>query len=183
MPMEKYRTKKEIPSLDGEVWAAIDGYSKYQVSNLGRVKSFTRKARILRLQPSSDLYLRAEVVDDKGEWHSVSVARMVAKAFVPNPNMLPQVNHINENVQDNRPENLEWCDGKYNSSYGTRGKRIGQKLAKAIEQYDRDGNLVARYMSSMDAKRHTGYDSSSIIKCCKGKLKHHHNYTWKYGSI
>lgn len=171
----------ETRNIRNEIWAPIPGYSKYEVSNLGRVRSHTRKARILKLQPSSDLYLRAEMVNDNGEWHSVSVARMVASAFIPNTSSLPQVNHINEDVQDNRVENLEWCDGKYNSNYGTRGKRIGEKLGLPICQYDSFGNLVAIYPSSMEASRKTGFDHGSILKCCKGILKQSKGYIWKYG--
>lgn len=171
----------EIKNIRDEIWAPIAGFSKYEISNYGRVRSHTRKARILKLQPSLDLYLRAEMVNDNGEWKSVSVSRMVAIAFIPNPYNLPQVNHINEKVQDNYVDNLEWCDGKYNSNYGTRGKRIGEKLSVPIEQYDIDGELIAKYRSSVDAHKHTGCDSSSIIKCCKGKLKHFKGFIWKYG--
>ena len=163
-----------------EEWVPISGYSKYEISNYGRVRSHTRKARILKLQPSSDLYLRAEMVNDEGRWHSVSVSRMVATAFVPNPQNLPQVNHINEDVQDNRADNLEWCDGKYNSNYGTRGRRIGEKLGKAVAQYDMNGQLISIYPSSMEASRKTGADNSSIIKCCKGILNKTKGYVWKY---
>lgn len=167
-------------SLGNEVWKSIPHYRRYEVSSMGRVRSLTKKDRTLSLIPSSGLYLRAQMYNDEGIQKAVSVSRLVASAFIENPLGIEQVNHKNENVQDNRVENLEWCSPKYNSNYGSRGKRIAKKLAKTVIQMDMHGEFVMKHESTIQAARSFGFDSSAISKCCLGKLMSHKNYRWKY---
>ena len=110
-----------------EVFKDIKGFEgKYQVSNLGRIRSLnyrmTGKHHIMKF--GSDGEYDTVVFYVNGHRHMRKVHRVVAEAFIPNPDNLPQVNHLNEVKTDNRAENLEWCDNKYNSNYGTRNKRI-----------------------------------------------------------
>lgn len=126
--------------MSEEIWKDIKGYEGiYQVSNLGRVKSLPRfhktkngyysKVKILTPIKNDRGYL---LVGLSKEWkkQKIFVHRLVAEAFIPNPNNLPQVNHINEFEKDNNcVENLEWCSCKYNCNYGTRNSRIrGNKI-------------------------------------------------------
>ena len=119
-----------------EIWKDIEGYEGlYQVSNLGRVKSLTKMVgrgkrykvceRIVSLQKAPNGYMRLHL-DKDGERKYFSVHRLVAQAFVENPNNLPHVNHKNETKTDNAVSNLEWCTPKYNSNYGTRNTRISK---------------------------------------------------------
>ena len=114
-----------MSDLPGEVWKDIEGFEgKYQVSNMGRVKSLTRKVwnytkpgRILKPGMKENGYLQVSLRNgDKSEKHA-HVHRLVANAFIPNPSNLPEVNHKNLNKKDNRVENLEWCTSRYNKAH------------------------------------------------------------------
>ena len=115
-----------------EIWKPVVGYEGlYEVSSLGRARSLGRfvsinrflKGRILRLCYNAKGYLRAQLSsNNKAKMYMVH--RLVAIAFLPNPDNLPEVNHIDEDKTNNSVENLEWCDGKYNVNYGTRNDRI-----------------------------------------------------------
>lgn len=93
---------------------------------------------------------------------------------------MEQVNHINENVKDNRVENLEWCSPKYNSNYGTRAKRIADKLSKPVLQYARDGTFIRRFNSASEAAREIKTTATSISAVCRGEHYTHKNFVWKY---
>ena len=115
-----------------EEWRPIEGYEGlYEVSNTGRVRSLDKydsmnrflRGRILRLFTDGLGYLRAQLYSNSKR-KSFLVHRLVAQAFIPNPDNLPQVNHRDENPSNDNVDNLEWCDGKYNVNYGTRIDRI-----------------------------------------------------------
>ena len=118
-----------------EVWKDVVGYEQYyEVSNQGRVRSKSRtvhgmnewemEGRVLR-QANSGRYWQVYLcVNGKGK--SKSVHRLVAEAFIPNPDNLPEVNHKDENRYNNHIDNLEWCTHKYNVNYGTRNQRISK---------------------------------------------------------
>lgn len=115
-----------------EIWRPVVGYEGlYEVSSYGRVKSLCKydsrnrflRGRILRLFTDGLGYLRAQLYSNSKR-KSFLVHRLVAQAFIPNPDNLPQVNHIDENPSNDNVDNLEWCDGKYNVNYGTRIDRI-----------------------------------------------------------
>lgn len=105
-----------------EIWKEVKGYEGlYEVSNLGNVKSL-RKGTIMK--PSKNqMYLQTILTDKDGKHKLFLVHRLVAEAFLPNPNNYPQVNHKDENGSNNIVFNLEWCDSKYNNNYGTKNRR------------------------------------------------------------
>ena len=113
-----------------EIWKDIKGYEDlYQISNYGEVKSLekkagfsTRKEKILKQHLDKDGYVKVYLCKNN-KVKFLSVHRLIAEAFIPNPNNFPQINHKDENKQNNKIENLEWCTCKYNINYGTRTKR------------------------------------------------------------
>ena len=108
----------DIESLSGEEWKSIKGYEdRYKVSNMGRVRSRTK---ILKTSGGSK-YVHVILNDgDVDHRKTVSVHRLVAEAFVPNPcpGEFRYINHKDENKRNNRADNLEWCTAKYNLHYG-----------------------------------------------------------------
>ena len=129
-----------------EVWKPVVGFEdRYEVSNLGRLRSFPHETLICRKrgkpyvlkkrgveivpQPRRHGYMAVWLYGNGGNngraGKQYSVHRIVAEAFIPNPNGYAEVNHINEDKTDNRAYNLEWCTHKENSNHGTRGERIG----------------------------------------------------------
>lgn len=166
--------------METEIWKDIAGYAgKYMVSSLGRVKSLnyrhTGREQMLEPKDNSKGYLKVSLWKD-GKEDTRFVHRLVAIAFIPNPLNLHQVNHKDENKRNNCVDNLEWCDPKYNSNYGTRNKRFAEKLSKPILCVE-TGEI---YSSSHDASRRTGLHQQHINECCTGKQKTTGGYHWKY---
>lgn len=171
-----------------EIWKDVSEYDGYQVSNLGRVKSLNyNKTGVEKiLKPiMSNRYLSVHLWKD-GKAKMRRVHRIVAEAFLDNPDNLPQINHKNEIKTDNRVENLEWCDGLYNHRYGTINERISKSLTnnpkkcKTIYQYSIDGEFIAEYPSAKEVQRQLGFSDTYIGYCCKGKFKQAYGYKWSY---
>ena len=129
-------------------------------------------------------YLRITLTKNGKHYHKL-VHRLVAQAFIPNPNNLSQVNHKDENKLNNCVDNLEWCDRKYNSNYGTRCLRISKnrRNQRKINQYDLKGNLIKTWESAVDIRNYYNlYNTGHIIRCCKGIYKKMYGYRWEYAN-
>lgn len=164
-----------------EIWKDIKDYEGlYQISNLGRVKSIKfGKEKILKGSKDKDSYLVVSLYKE-GKQKNYYIHRLVATAFIDNPNNLPQVNHSNEDKTDNRVENLEWCDSKYNINYGSRNERMAKAKSIPILQFNKDGEFIRKWDSAIEVKNELGFDNSHISKCCKGKLKSVGGFKWRY---
>lgn len=165
-----------------ENWKNIDGYDgAYEVSNLGRVRSFKySKERILRQKALTGGYLYVWL-SKAGKTKCIRVHRLVAQAFVDNPHGYEQVNHKDENPQNNRSDNLEWCSAAYNLTYGTRIKRMSAAKHKAVCQIDiQTGDTICEFQSIKEAAEKTGSNASHIGGCCRGTRATHNGFTWKF---
>lgn len=204
-------------TLEREEWRPVKGYEGlYEVSSFGRVKALRRiivqsrgtimpyPEKILKLYYNIDGYHQV-VLSKQGQTKRLTVHRLVAQAFILNPDNLPCVNHRNEVRDCNIPDNLEWCTVKYNNNYGTcierrSKKRIGLKHSedsirkmcishrrhtKDILQIDKTtGEILKEWECANEITKTLGISGNAIAKCCK-KYPHYNTaggYIWKYKS-
>ena len=158
-----------------EIWRDIKGFEgKYMVSNLGRVKSLnynkTGKEKIMKGVPDGYGYFQLSLCKE-GKVKNCRINRLVAQAFIPNPDNLPEVNHKDKIRTNNRVDNLEWCTTQYNVEYSR---------AKAVIGINKVSGLILEFPSANEAKRQTGINQSNIIQCCKGRRKSTGGYYWHY---
>ena len=181
-----------------EEWRDIQGYEGfYQVSSFGNVRSLDRtiirsnlkpqfiKGRTLNQLNYKNGYVKVEL-SHGGFCKRYFIHRLVAQAFIPNPDNLPEVNHKDENPSNNCVDNLEWCTHLYNSNYGDRVNKIKTTMklngrAKSVLMYDKNGKLIKRFDSINDASNELHIHCGSIVECCQGKRrKSAGGYVWRY---
>lgn len=154
----------------------IVGYEGlYAVTSCGKVWSYKNK---MFLKPWDDGhgYLRVRLHRD-GEVKNHFVHRLVAMAYIPNPENLPQINHKDENKANNCLQNLEWCDASYNTNYGTCITKRSNSHKKPILQYTLNGEFIREWDCASDVGKEV---QSNIVTCLKGRRKSAYNYIWKY---
>ena len=152
-----------------EIFKDIEGYEDYQISNLGNVKSLRfGKEKILKPVKDGKKYL-CVVLYKQGKHKMCKVHRLVAQAFIPNPNNYQQVNHKEEDKTNNQVNNLEWCDCQYNIDYSQ------SKQVMCVET----GKI---YTSLSEVYRQLGFSQGYISLACNGKRKTAYGFHWKYVS-
>ena len=181
-----------------EIWKPIKGYEdRYVVSNLGRVKRLERitcqniylEEKLLQNQNNGNGYFKVHLFKN-GRTKDKYIHRLVAEAFISNPENKKEVNHKDGDKANNFVENLEWVTPSENQKHAC---KIGLHLpfeikfgkdhprARKIIQYDLEGNFIKIYDSISDACRDSSMNNHSrIVSCCKNKSYSHNNFQWKY---
>ena len=180
--------------MQKEVWKDITGYEGlYQVSNLSRVKSldrykkaksgklYIRKGRVLKSIINGSKYYQVCLYKNNTQ-KIILVHRLVAKAFIPNPDNKPQINHIDNNPSNNNISNLEWTTQSENIRHADKqGRRDFSKFYKPVVGVSLfDGNVV--YFKSMNSVSDAGYSAGCVCACIKKtkNFKTHKNRLWFY---
>lgn len=170
-----------------EIWKPIAGYEgHYEVSNLGNIKSLNKrhKGNLLAPQRNHKGYLRVNLWKNNKKKIRM-IHRLVAEAFLLNPNNYKQINHKDGNKENNCITNLEWCTAKHNMEHAyksglNKGTRNHPRKSKPIDMFSKDGKLLCTFPSMKEAERQTGAFRSSIYACCRGKVNTAGGYHWKY---
>lgn len=189
----KYAEKKVVPPRVEETgWVKLDRYPNYRIFKDGRVFSEYFKG-FLNVKPRGG-YLKAQLAMKNGLHRTTGIHRLVALAFIPNPNNLPVVNHLDFNGLNNKVENLEWATHKRNSQHAAENGRItgntktGHKFInlkkkhwRRVAKLDDDGNVIREYEHAVEAAKDVGLNSpTSITAVCRNKQKTAGGFYWKY---
>lgn len=157
--------------MEKEIWKDLPGYPGQEISSYGRL--YGKKYKKMRKQQvdKDGYYVTGLSVDNKLQFRRIN--RLVAEAFIPNPDNLPFVNHKDEDKKNNHIENLEWCTGKQNRRYS---------LDTGVVQLTMDGEFVQEFETITDAGAKYGIPISHIQDCCANKkhYKSYQGYQWVY---
>lgn len=161
---------------DEEIWKEIQGYeNRYAVSSKGRVMNL-KSGRVLKNGSTPHGYATVCLCKGNGtKPKQITVHRLVAEAFIPNPLNLPEVNHIDEDKRNNDVENIEWVSRSENMRHSAHTKSC------RINQLSIDGEFIKQWDSAHEIERELGFNQGNIISCCKGKRKTANGFRWEYG--
>lgn len=146
----------------------------YAITTCGRVWSY-RSNKFLKSYRNSNGYHQVSLCN-KGQTKRLCVHKLVAEAYIPNPNNLPEANHLNENKDHNYIGNLEWISHKDNQNYGTRNERISKALSKPVYCVELDRT----FDGLRAAEKELGISHGGICHCLKNRGKTAGGYHWKY---
>lgn len=170
-------------SKEKEEWKDCLGYENlYQVNKKGDIRScHNGKWHILSACISKGGYRHFLFYKD-GKRKNVRGCRLVAEAYIPNPDNLPFVNHKDENPANDCVENLEWCTCEYNNNYGTARQRssINHSKNRPVCMFNVDGTFIREFYNINDAAKFVDGAHTCILRCCNNKVFCYKGYIWRY---
>lgn len=184
LPAFFFTSKHITPEfMKKEAWKPIKGYEGYyEVSDLGRIRSLnynhTREVAIMTPWASPKGYQCIHLCKN-GVTRSYRVSRLVAEAFIPNPENKLYVDHIDTNRRNNQVENLRWCTQSENQRNEISRKRYGESKSKPVVQMTISGEIIKVWPSAFEAERN-GFNRDLIRAAIVGRIKTHFGYKWKY---
>lgn len=165
-----------------EIWKDVVGYEGlYKVSNLGNVYS-CHVNRNLSIATRKDNY-QFVMLRHNGKQRYKMVHRLVAEAFIPNPDNLPVVNHKDENPSNNHMDNLEWCTWQYNATYNNAHIKRGEQQIKTVYAYNRNGDLHETYLSASDIANDLNMTDSNISTVCNSDYRTYGGYVLSHKEL
>jgi len=187
-----------------EIWKDIKGFEgSYQVSNLGNIRSLTRKVntfygvrtvkgKILKPLKTNTNYFRVDLKQNQ-KHNYLSIHKLVAETFIPNPNNYPVINHKDNNPLNNCLDNLEWCTQSYNVQYAYKNGNAKPTTGcfkkgniphnrKKVNQYSKDGKFLRTFISIKEAASSVDTVPSNINQCLSGSTKTAKGYIWRYAN-
>lgn len=166
------------PVDPNEKWKFCTVSNSYLVSNMGRI--FSLKQNKL-MKPYKDVYYKVTLQLENKKSKTYYVHRLVALAWIPNPNLYPEVNHKKEFEKlNNCVDNLEWCDRTYNNNYGTKNRRASIRKQKPVCQYNEEFNLIKIWNGKVDIMKELGYCDKTIGYHCRTNNHLYDGYYWYY---
>lgn len=161
-----------------ENWRIVQEYDHYEVNEIGQIRHIKRKKNLsLRVNPNGYAYVNFNI---NGHRKNFAVHRIVAQAFLPNPNNYSEVNHKDYNKLNNNVNNLEWVSGSQNKKHMFLKEENKKVRGKMVEQYSLKGEYIKTFSSISDAAKEIGCAVSAISNCCSGRNKTSMGYYWKF---
>ena len=193
---QKSTKEKYNPIIEKDsIFKPIKGFENmYEISNYGIIKSVDRniickdgqikpiKSRYIRPADNGSGYKFVYLWKDNKQ-HRYYVHRLVDETFIPNPDNLPEINHIDNNKNNNHVNNLEWCSYGQNIKHAYKtGLKVATSnhLKRKILQYDKNMNFIKEWECTKDVQRSLGIYHSNISVCCEGRQKTAGGYIWRY---
>ena len=159
-------------------WREVKEYTNYEVNQFGEIRHKKRK-KILKPRSNNGGY---QYVNFKinGKNTNFAVHRIVANAFIPNPNGYTEVNHKDYNKKNNCVDNLEWVSSSQNKQHSYLKQENKKSRGKAVNQYTKEGIFLKTFDSVSDAAKELGCCVAAISNCCLGRTKTSQGFRWSF---
>lgn len=160
------------------MWKIVDRCPRIEVNEKGQIR-YRYTGKLASTSVAATGYIQVGIwIGNKVK--TFNVHRLVAEAFIPNPDNLPQINHKDENRTNCSVDNLEWCTSKYNNNYGGKIERLRQHGCKPVVAIDKETGAEHEFFSAAEAGRRFSINPDSITRVLRGFRRSSGGYYWRY---